>query len=134
MFPADFADELEQLADAWDLQQQNANDSDSDDSGSEGGGAQIPVWPSKMRSKISDKIAKAMHSDKQKKLPRWLNYIQSKHNPDMVISNDAEGHDVIFVRLDLIDDDEEAASAASDTNGTVVKGKDGHYYGFIAKI
>jgi len=96
---------------------------------------EIPVWPYKMRDKISSSTASAMHGEKQKKLPRWLAYVSDRSNPDLVISKGQdEDQEVVWVRLDLITEDGAASAAAKKTGGTVVKDRAGHYYGYITSV
>ncbi len=123
MFPEDFRAQLEREADIADLARpaHMAEESDDDEEdvpvarADDEKKAAIPTWPGKMREKISDKIATAMHGEKQKKLPRWLPYIRAKHNPDLVISEGASGV-AIFVRLDKVASDK-GAIEASDAAG-----------------
>jgi hypothetical protein len=85
----------------------------------------------KLKEKIPDSVAKAMHGGKQKYLPRWLAYLKgkAKHNPDLAILGDE-----VYVRLDAIDSDEEAIAAAEAVGRRVIRDKAGHYYGFVTGV
>ncbi|MCX2861265.1 DUF4157 domain-containing protein [Paucibacter sp. PLA-PC-4] len=83
----------------------------------------------KVRDKISAQTAKNMHSGKQSGLKRWLRAVKGRDNPDLGILGDA-----VYVRLDLIKDDDEARECAATVKASLIKDSSGHYYGYVTNV
>lgn len=116
-------------ANALDLQ----FDEDDEIEDAPSGRRQAPSYFSEVRGKVRDKIsaetARDMHSGKQAGLKRWLRAVKGRDNPDLGILGGA-----VYVRLDLIKDDDAAREWAATVNAPLIRDNSGHYYGYVTDV